>query len=320
MASGSVSSPCPLSGVKEFKSSLCIIPPAEFWDPIQEIRRVHDSGFLRWPPHINLLYPFVPWRDAEAEALRVEALNEQGQRSVLLKNLPSSKGGKKAGPAVSLDELTALLEGECGVTPLSFQGFQGRGGGFVGSGFLELQEPGQVPLVIDACHGKEFMGRTLSVTTVLPKDPVPDEMEPAAIYLREALHSVAPFEMRLSRFSYFVHSPRSVTIFLVPECPPTWDDTPIQQLYQELQDAIPFCHEQHSEHGGKYTPHLSVGQVKGGKAEKRAQALIAEFEAAFPSAQDMVMRIEGVQLIARKDFDDPFSVKHQVLFQGAAKG
>jgi poly(A) polymerase len=26
---------------------------------IDEIRKVHDRSFGRWPPHINLLYPFV---------------------------------------------------------------------------------------------------------------------------------------------------------------------------------------------------------------------------------------------------------------------
>lgn len=33
---------------------LCI----QVWEQIQEIRIFNDKGFVRWPPHINLLYPF----------------------------------------------------------------------------------------------------------------------------------------------------------------------------------------------------------------------------------------------------------------------
>ena len=30
----------------------------QVWEQIQEIRIFNDKGFVRWPPHINLLYPF----------------------------------------------------------------------------------------------------------------------------------------------------------------------------------------------------------------------------------------------------------------------
>ena len=46
----------------DYKSALCFVPPRPFWDhPIQEIRCFNDKAFVRWPPHINLLYPF--WKD-----------------------------------------------------------------------------------------------------------------------------------------------------------------------------------------------------------------------------------------------------------------
>lgn len=46
------------------KTSLSFVPPRIFWErPIQDIRCFHDKAFLRWPPHINLLYPF--WKDTD---------------------------------------------------------------------------------------------------------------------------------------------------------------------------------------------------------------------------------------------------------------
>lgn len=45
---------------KVHKSAVCIIPPKQYWDTIQAIREKHDKAFQRWPPHINLLYPFIP--------------------------------------------------------------------------------------------------------------------------------------------------------------------------------------------------------------------------------------------------------------------
>lgn len=42
------------------QSALVLVPPAEVWEPIQAIRRVHDRQFRRWMPHVTLLYPFLP--------------------------------------------------------------------------------------------------------------------------------------------------------------------------------------------------------------------------------------------------------------------
>jgi 2'-5' RNA ligase len=39
---------------------LAVVPPQEAWGPIQAIRVKHDRQVRRWPPHINLLYPFYP--------------------------------------------------------------------------------------------------------------------------------------------------------------------------------------------------------------------------------------------------------------------
>ena len=54
----------PAAWAKVHRSALCIIPPTCSWAPIQRIRRLHDKGFSRWPPHINVLYPYATVCDA----------------------------------------------------------------------------------------------------------------------------------------------------------------------------------------------------------------------------------------------------------------
>lgn len=46
---------------KVFKSALCILLPYHLMQPVQKIRCFKDKSYVRWPPHINLLYPF--WED-----------------------------------------------------------------------------------------------------------------------------------------------------------------------------------------------------------------------------------------------------------------
>jgi len=67
----------PLSAeVPTVLSALALVPPREVWGPIQAIRALHDRGVERWPPHLNLLYGFVPEaRFEEAAAIAEEALS-----------------------------------------------------------------------------------------------------------------------------------------------------------------------------------------------------------------------------------------------------
>lgn len=50
------------------KSALALLLPTSISAPIEQVRREHDRHFARWPPHINLLYPFLASPSEESAA------------------------------------------------------------------------------------------------------------------------------------------------------------------------------------------------------------------------------------------------------------
>ena len=45
---------------KTHSSTIALVPPDEAWETVQALRyTLEDKGVYRWPPHVNLLYPFV---------------------------------------------------------------------------------------------------------------------------------------------------------------------------------------------------------------------------------------------------------------------
>lgn len=51
-----------------FERALAVVPGREHWDLVQPIRQRFDPAFDRWPPHLNLLYPYEP-QEGDAEAV-----------------------------------------------------------------------------------------------------------------------------------------------------------------------------------------------------------------------------------------------------------
>ena len=56
-----------------YKTAIALLPPASITPPIEAVRQVHDKNFKRWPPHINLIYPFLasPLEASDSSAPRL---------------------------------------------------------------------------------------------------------------------------------------------------------------------------------------------------------------------------------------------------------
>jgi endonuclease/exonuclease/phosphatase family metal-dependent hydrolase len=51
-----------------YDTALCLIPPQHVCDEINKLRSLYDKAYEKWPPHVNLVYPFVsPERLSEAK-------------------------------------------------------------------------------------------------------------------------------------------------------------------------------------------------------------------------------------------------------------
>ncbi|KAK6219591.1 endonuclease/Exonuclease/phosphatase [Colletotrichum tabaci] len=68
-------------------TALCLIPPRDQWPLVDRLRFDNDKAHAKWPPHVNLVYPFV--RSTDSNALRlacdaiVKCLTDRGEPATL---------------------------------------------------------------------------------------------------------------------------------------------------------------------------------------------------------------------------------------------
>ena len=77
---------------KTHTTAVVLIPPESAQPPIQAIRRIHDRNFVRWMPHITLLYPFAERRDfADVTAALAKAAQQIVPFSIQLRRFDAFK-------------------------------------------------------------------------------------------------------------------------------------------------------------------------------------------------------------------------------------
>lgn len=94
--------------INSYDTALCVIPPAGDCERIEQLRTLYDKAYGRWPPHVNLIYPFVnpellPQAKDRIQAKLAEFSQQHGDLEVSL---------NKAGTFTHRSNCTVFLQEE----------------------------------------------------------------------------------------------------------------------------------------------------------------------------------------------------------------
>ncbi|KAM3436202.1 hypothetical protein NHJ13734_005191 [Beauveria thailandica] len=110
LKSGSQSKSKSKSYASSHDTALCIIPPRCHWPAINKLRSFNDKAYAKWPPHINLVYPFVhpsAVQDAAATLVQLDSLSSLLARRVCLSDAGVFVHGKHRTLYLKPDATTA---------------------------------------------------------------------------------------------------------------------------------------------------------------------------------------------------------------------
>ena len=138
----------------------------------------------------------------------------------------------------------------------------------------------------------------------------PAEFDLAAPILSHALASVQPFELELREFDIFEHSSRSATLWVRPD--PSREGA-LQELHSALESALPHCNHQTADHGGRFTPHFTIGHFGGRGPAEAAKAQI--LESGWPGVS---FRVAYVCMMARDGPEAQLSPRYWIPLGGGA--
>ncbi|MGB5909894.1 MAG: 2'-5' RNA ligase family protein [Promethearchaeia archaeon] len=115
---------------------------------------------------------------------------------------------------------------------------------------------------------------------------------------------IKPFEIKLKSFKFFNHGHQNFTIWLAPQ-----PQDSIINLQNKIQMIVPDCNDANLYKSG-FTPHLSVGQIKG---KKFLLEIIQQIETKF---YEIKFTMNKIYFISReKGKTSQFQVKKVINFK-----
>ncbi|KAG2425320.1 hypothetical protein HXX76_013736 [Chlamydomonas incerta] len=275
---------------KVHTSSVAVVPPAAVWRRIQALRCFADKSFVRWPPHINLLYPFHP--DAAEQLAAADGGESDGgegggrQQSVASRGSGGQRrgGARRSGPGQATAAEASLLS--------DLPAWDAPG----------AEVAGQLQLVRELAGSGEQM-----------EDPFGQMAARAGRALAQ---------VRLEQLRVFRHSSRSITAWADPVSvshptsgPGAGLVAPVGLVAVQalLEAEFPACTDLSADEGRGirgFVPHLSLGQLRD---ERELEALQAAWE-------PVEWLVDSVQLISRSGYLTPFTVRYHVPFGLGTEG